>query len=1197
MSAKLPSPRGLTTPFVVLALILAGSFGRATALEAAGRPQETAAKATDQKEGKIERLAVVPSIDRYAGMPSTDRLAVTPSDDEKKEDKKGLPLKSERKIEFTTDEGTWLSLDVSPDGKTIVFELLGDIYALPIEGGQAKLISGGMAFDSQPKFSPDGQWIAFLSDRDGSENVWIMRPDGSDPMQLSKDPWSEFASPAWTPDSQYVLVSRTGSSLGAFEIWMYHIRGGSGVQVTKSKPTPNTPRRERPNALGVVASPDGKYLYYAARHGGFQYNAQLPLWQVARRDRKTGDEDVILQQIESSFRPVLSPDGNEMLYVTRFETESGLRLRNLQTGEDRWVKYPITRDDQESRFTRDLFPGYAFLPGGKEIVYTNDGKIHRLSIPGGEDKVIPFTAKVSQELGPKLDFPQKVEEGPVKVRLIQDATQSPDGKKLTFSAMTHLYVMDMPGGKPAEAGKPQRLTTGNAREFQPAWSPDGKWIAYVTWSSAGGQIWKIPAGGGAPAQLTQTAAFYSDPAWSPDGERIVALRGAAYDRDNSDFDPGAPRGGDLIWIPAAGGAANLIIPARGAGKPHFTHEKDRIYLYTGAAGLLSLRYDGTDRRAHLQVKGQGLFFAEEPVSANDVRVSPDGNWVLAHIMNQLYVIAMPQVGGEAPTVDLSKPSVPLKRITDIGADYFGWADDGKTITWAVGASFFRQLLSAVTFEPPEEEKKESDKKESDKKKDVGAKDADKKDAATQTAEAKKDGKKDEKKEEKKLKEQEKDVQEIAVGLEVPRKTPKGTVVLRGATVVTMKGDEILKNADIVVENNRIKRVGARGAVPAGAKVFDVSGKTIVPGFIDTHAHWIEIRRGILDTQNWAFMANLAYGVTSGLDVQTFSNDMFAYEDLVDAGEIVGLRPFSTGPGVFSDNNFQSAEEVKGVLTKYKKYYGTHNIKSYVVGNRKQRQFMVQASKELEMMPTTEGALDLKLDLTHVIDGFHGNEHTLPITPLYKDVIQMFAQSGIAETPTLIVNYGGPFGEDYWYENGADVHDNAKLNHFTPHRNIDEKTKRREGWFRKDEYAFPKHAAQMTKLVRANGLVGVGSHGQLQGLGYHWELWMLASGGMTPLEALRCATVNGSKIIGRPADLGSIEPGKLADLVIMDKNPLDDIHNTNTIHWVMKNGQLFEGDTLNQVWPEQKKLEPLWFWNNYDAPKPGEPLSYGKTTHP
>ncbi len=1136
MSLKQPSLRGVTAWFVAALMVVGFIFGNAGTLTAAAKRQDAAEQDQDKKEVKKDEKK-----------------------EEKKDEKKGLPLKSGRKVEFTTDEGTWLSLDVSPDGKTIVFELVGDIYTIPIEGGQAKLIAGGMAFDSQPKFSPDGQWIAFLSDREGSENIWIMHADGTGVKQVSKDPNNDFTSPSWAPDGKYIFVSKAQFGIGSSEIWMYHLDGGSGVQITKSKPTPTTPRRERPNA--------------------------------------TGDEDDLIHQIKSAFRPLLSPDGKQVLYITRYETESGLRLRNLESGEDRWVKYPVTRDDQESLFTRDVFPGYAFLPDGKEIIYNQDGKIKRLDLATGTEKMIPFTARVSQELGPKLDFPQTVEQGPVKVRLIMDPVESPDGKRLVFSAMTHLYTLDLAGGKP------QRLTSGSAHEFQPAWSPDGKSIVYVTWSSDGGQLWKIPAAGGTPVQLSKSLAVYSNPAWSPDGTKIVLLRGNAYDRENSTIDGGQTGNADLIWIPADGGDTNLILPARGAGGPHFTNEKDRIYVHT-PQGLVSLRYDGTDRRTHLVVKGQGLYFAEEPVPADDIVPSPDGQWVLAHVMNQLYVIAMPVVGGEPPTVNVTSPAVPAKRLTDIGADYFAWADGGKTITWAVGASLFREPLSSISFEPPKDEKKEGEQKEGDKK-DADAKASDKKDAdkmgaTSQTPDEKKDEKKDqkkdEKKEEKRLKDLEKDVQEIAVDLEFPRKTPKGTIVLRGASVVTMKGDEVLKNADIVVENNRIKSVGAKGSVPAGAKLFDVSGKTIVPGFVDTHAHWTEIRRGILDTQNWSFLANLAYGVTAGLDVQTGTNDMFAYQDLVDSGDILGLRAFSTGPGVFSDNNFQSAEEVKGVLTKYKKYYGTHNIKSYVVGNRKQRQFMVQASKELEMMPTTEGALDLKLNLTHVIDGFHGNEHTLPITPLYNDVIQMFAKSGIAETPTLIVNYGGPFGEEYWFQN-SEVHDNAKLNHFMPHRVIDQRTKRRPGWFRKDEYEFPKLAAQMAKLARAGGLVGVGSHGEMQGIGYHWELWMLASGGMTPLEVIRCATVNGSKIIGRPADLGSIEPGKLADLVIMDKSPLDDIHNTNTIHWVMKNGELFEGDTLNQVWPEQKKLEPLWFWNNYDVPKSGEPLSYGKTTQP
>ena len=385
----------------------------------------------------------------------------------RKDEKKGLPLKPARKIEFTTDEGTWLSLDVSPDGKTIAFELIGDIYTLPIEGGAAKLIDGGMAFDSQPKFSPDGKWIVFVSDREGSENLWIMHPDGSGVKQVSKDPNSDFTSPSWAPDGNYIFVSKAAFGIGSSEIWMYHVDGGSGVQITKSKPTPATKRGERPNAMGVVASPDGKYLYYATKLGSLNYNAQFPMWHIARRDRKTGDEDEIINQAESAFRPVVSPDGKEIVYVTRYETETGLRLRNLETGEDRWVRYPVTRDDQESLFTRDVFPGYAFLPDGKEIVYNQDGKIRRLNLATGAESVIPFTAQVSQELGPKLDFPQRVEQGPVKVRLIQAPVESPDGKKIVFSAMTHLYVMDIPGGKP------RRLTSGNTREFEPAWSPDG----------------------------------------------------------------------------------------------------------------------------------------------------------------------------------------------------------------------------------------------------------------------------------------------------------------------------------------------------------------------------------------------------------------------------------------------------------------------------------------------------------------------------------------------------------------------------------------------------------------------------------------------------------------------------------------------------------------------------------------------------
>ena len=1090
-----------------------------------------------------------------------------PAEEKKKEEKKkeGLPLEPVRKIEFTTDEGTWLSLDAAPDGKTLVFELLGDLYTLPIEGGAAKHLTSGLPFDSQPRFSPDGQWLAFLSDRDGAENLWIMKADGTEPKKLSKDENAELASPTWSPDGQYVIVSRSTWGLRTYELWMYHVQGGSGVQITKAKTRDDQPNNERHNALGVVVSPDGKYLYYARKRGGFQYNTSFPLWQIARRDQVTGDEDTFVQAPGSAIRPLVSPDGRWLVYGTRYETQTGLRLRDLQTGEDRWLLYPVQRDDQEARFTRDLLPGYAFLPGGQEIVLTYGGKLHRVSLESGESREIPFTAEVALDLGPRLNFPRRVETGPVRARIIQDPSESPDGQRLAFSALTKLYVMDLPGGKP------RRLTSDSTREFQPAWSPDGRWIAYVTWSGDSGQLWKVRAdlsraeprdGQGQSQQLTTVSAFYSDPVWSPDGGHVVLLRGPAYDREVRPFDFGQTVNADLIWVPAEGGDARLILPARGVGKPHFTKESDRVYVYS-EEGLISLRLDGTDRREHIKVTGPGAYAAERPIPADDVRISPDGRWVMALASNHLYVLAVPPVGGRAPTVDVSKASVPLKKLTEVGADYFAWADAGRTLTWAVGSTFFRQPFDTVSFEP---EKKE-EKKEAEEAKDA------------KEAEEKKEEKKEAKKEEKPS-----PIQEFEAVVEVPRDVPKGVVVLRGARIVTMKGDEVIENADLVVTDNRITAVGRRGSVkiPAGARLFDVRGKTIVPGFVDTHAHWFEIRRGILDTQNWSFLANLAYGVTGGLDVQTGTNDMFAYQDMVDAGDIPGPRAYSTGPGVFSDNAFKSLDEVKGVLTKYKKHYRTQNLKSYLVGSRKQRQWVVEACKELEIMPTTEGALDLKLDLTHAFDGFAGNEHSLPIVPLYKDVVEVFARSGIGYTPTLLVLYGGPWAENFFYET-TEVHDNPKLNRFTPHNILDAKTKRRGQWFRQDEHSFPKTAASAAKIVRAGGRVGIGSHGQLQGLGYHWEMWALASGGLTPLEVLRAATLHGAEMIGFGQDFGSLEPGKLADLVILDKNPLEDIRNTNSVRWVMKNGRLYEGDTLKEIWPRENELEPLWWWTKDKPP--------------
>jgi Tol biopolymer transport system component len=1067
----------------------------------------------------------------------------------KEKGKKGLPLKPDRTIEFTTDEGTWISLDVSPDGKTILFELLGDLYTVPIEGGEARAISTGLSFDAQPRYAPDGKTIAFVSDRDGAENLWVANPDGTGARPLTKDKQSLFASPAWTPDGEYVVAARQPQlPWGSFELWMYHVKGGSGVQVTKGKPKPDARPDQWTNTIGAVASPDGKYFYYTKRAKLFNpYNATFPLSQIVRRDRTTGDEDTITSAHGSAVRPLLSPDGTRLVYGTRLDNETGLRIRDLSSGEDRWLVKPVQRDEQESRYTRDFLPGFAFTPDGKDVIVAHGGKIHRAAVEGGTDKVIPFTAKVALPVGSRLNFPIRVDDGPVRARLIQEPEPSPDGKRLAFSALTRLYVMDLPDGKPT------RLSDDGAREYHPSWSPDGKWLAYVSWAPGGGHLWKRTADGkGRPQQLTRIPAFYRDPTWSPDGSRIVALRAPRQEHLETPIDFGASPGLDLVWVPSEGGEVRLINPARGAQQPHFAREPDRVYVTTHA-GLVSMRFDGTDRRTHVKVVGKTMFVPESQATADAIVLRPDGRWALALVGNQLYVLALPQVGGEAPTVDVYAAAVPLRKLTDVGADYATWADDGNTIVWALGSSAFRLPFTKVDFETPKPD-------EEDKAEKPPAGDKDRDEARPPVPKVPK-------------------AEEIAVSIEHPRHKPRGSIVLRGAQIVTMRGDEVIADGDVLVTDNRIVSVGPRDSarVPEGARIIDAAGMTIIPGFVDTHAHWTEIRRGVLDMQNWSFFANMAYGVTTGRDPQTGTNDTFAYQDLVDIGEMVGPRAFSTGPGVFSDTDFQSAEEVDGVVARYKKYYRTNMLKSYMIGNRRQRQWMVEACRKHEMMPTTEGGLDLKLNLTHAIDGFSGNEHSLPVVPLFKDVVELFARTGISYTPTLLVAYGGPFGETYYFTT-TDIHDDPKVRRFIPHEVLDEKV-RRSPWFHKDEHVFPRIAASAGKVVRAGGHVCIGSHGEMQGIGYHWELWALASGGLGNLEVLRCATMHGAEAIGYAQDLGSIEAGKLADLIVLSKDPLKEIHNTTAIRYVMKNGELFEGDTLDQTWPENRPLPPLWWWES------------------
>ncbi|MGH2360969.1 MAG: amidohydrolase, partial [bacterium] len=742
-------------------------------------------------------------------------------------------------------------------------------------------------------------------------------------------------------------------------------------------------------------------------------------WTIRRLDLETGLDKVLVSaprsprpdlSLGSYFRPVVSPDGRLLVYGTRFDGLTGLRLLDLETRQDRWLAYPVTHDQVQASHWQGTLPRYTFTPDGQALILCRDGHITRLELQSGKESHIPFEANVSVELGPGLRVAITEETGPVRARLIQTPEASPDGRQLAFSALTQVYLMPLEPG-----AKPQRLTAGAQPEFNPSWSPDGRSIVYVSWTARdAGHIWLAPADGHTPSRrLTDTAAFYTSPVFTPDGQSIVALRSSNSVRMHTYMDYGLLRDAELVRVPLAGGKEEVLSSGSLGGKPGFSDDGRRVFI-NAPDGVNAVPMDGGTRYPVLQVVGPGWYFAEGPAPVDDLKISPDGRWALAQIAQQLHLVAVPS-GGET-RVDLADPAVSFRKLTEVGADFFDWAGGGDTITWTVGSSWYRRPLSSVALNPPH--------------------------STERSADAPAPGGKE--------------VSVFEAVIEVPRDRPSGTLLLSGATAITMnasaldKGREgaeraagAIENADILIVDDRIKAVGPRGHidVPPGTTVRDVSGRFIVPGFIDTHDHVAEIRRGILDLETWAPAASLAYGVTTKFDPSSLSIDMLAYEDLIDAGMITGARIHTTGPALFSFNEFRSEAEVIEVLKRYRDHYRTRNIKLYRTGNRRVRQWVAMAAAELGMMPTTEGALALKLDLAQIMDGFAGQEHALPAAPLYADVIGLMVKSRVSYTTTLMITNGGPEGQDYFIARDDPLEDPV-LNRFWPRYALDIKMRQR-----------------------------------------------------------------------------------------------------------------------------------------------------------
>ncbi|MGH9721365.1 MAG: hypothetical protein ACRD8O_14235, partial [Bryobacteraceae bacterium] len=909
-----------------------------------------------------------------------------------------------------------MSVDVSPDGKTIVFDLLGQLYVIPITGGKAKKISHGDGFFSQPKFGPNGT-VVYVSDQTGAENVWVANANGSSMAQITHEDFALFTSPAWTHDGKSILVSRRDAIWKSANLWLYDVATESPRQLTHYPSERARSPEERKSALGATAANNGRYFYFAESLRHVTHDSMLPLWQIMRYEVQTKRSMPVIQAPGSAFRPLLSPDGSKIVFGTRFGTETGLRIQDLSTGETRWLVFPIDRDEQESiGASRDILPGYAFTPDGKDLIVAFGGKIRRISIEDGRFTLVPFHVSVSQLVKRVPRFELRLDDSPRDIRLILDPTQSPDGKSIAFSALARIQVLN------SQDAEPRPLTNGSVPEFQPRWSPDGKWLAFVSWTNDGGHIWKSATDGrGEPIRLTTVPAYYYDLAWSPEGSKIVAIRAPRQERLEKLYLGSALTfpNAELFWISAhGGGSANRIIQAVGYTRPHFAETAARVYV-TAPEGLISVDWDGSGYRHHLKVEHDSRS-ARNTFSVNKaVVLSPDGRAALTTIGDRLYRISLDPSEIVAPKplpVDFDSPSTRVTTVSRVGADYFDWADQGATVTWSLGSTFYR--ISSSGNQNREDEQH--------------------------------------------------------VRLKVDAFQPPTTIVLRGARIISMGATGVVDKGDVIVQRNRIVSVGSAGArsFTADAKVIAAEGMTIIPGLIETHAHFL-MHPSILDLTHWNFIAKLAYGVTTVRDPQSTTSTILAYQDLVASGKIPAPRILTTGPGLLSGSALTSLDDAITLVRKYKEQYRTDFIKAYIAGNRRERRWIIDACRLLGMMATTEGASDLKLDLTHAIDGFTGNEHSYGTMPLYHDIVQFLVRSGIYTTPTSMAGYGGPNGSHYFIQN--EQLRSSRLERFFPPSHVF-RVGRSPSWFRSDQFVFPRQAAAAMTLKRAGGLISLGTDG-------------------------------------------------------------------------------------------------------------------------
>ena len=1016
-------------------------------------------------------------------------------------------------------EGTWLNVDVSPDGQSVLFDLLGDIYQMPIDGGEAVALTSGLAWDMQAQYSPDGRRIAFTSDSAGGDNIWTLDLESGATHQVTHESFRLLNSPTWSPDGRFIAARKhftTSRSLGTGEIWLYDSTGDDAIagQRIVARPSENFQKEQGEPAF----APDGSAIYYVRNVSPgntfiYHEDSNTELFQIRRVDLASTEITTVAGGPGGAVRPTPSPDGSKLAYVKRVRAESRLFVMNLATGEERMVYAELDPDMQETWAVHGFYPTMEWTPDSDAIVFWAKGKIFKLDLATEATTEIPFHVADTRKIYPPLRGTVEVAPETFATKMVRYPQPSPDGTSVVFESLGRLFIKR--GESP-----PERLTRGDHEgfDYSPIYSPDGDSIYFLRWhDDTLSTLYRVRTRGGAPREMALIKGQYDDLAINADGTELLLRKRRGSDLLNPNFDN---KPGIYLYDVAS---EQLSFVTDSGNNPHFGPE-GRIYLQernesaegrgssTAITQLVSVDRAGQDKRT-----------VAEAEFASEMRLSPDGNYVAFINQFQLHVAARSQFGAGID-LDAAKPAFAVRRASKVGATYIAWSPDSESISWSVGAEFKTANINTLMNG----------------------------DYATPAT-------------------------GNNLSMQVAHAIPNTAVALTNARVITMNDERaVIENATVLIKGNRIESIARGTAVPEDYTEIDLAGKTIMPGIIDAHAHGPYAGDDIIPQQNWNLLAHLALGVTTVHNPSSSAKSAFAAAEYARTDRILGPRIFSTGEIVYGakSTSWAPIDNLDDALAHVRRLaaQGAISVKNYNQPRREQRQQVIEAARQEGLISVAEGGSLYQLDMSMIADGITGIEHNVPTLKMYDDVHQFWRQSGAGYTPTLVVTYGGLTSEDYFYQN-TEVWKHPILSNFVPPSQLQARSVRRVT-APEEDYRDDDSAAAAKILMDAGIMVNIGAHGQREGLASHWEMWSFARGGFSPMEALATATINPARHLGMDKDIGSLEAGKLADLVIVDANPLDDIRNTDRISHVMINGRLYRAGDLSEEVTGTATLSPF-----------------------